>query len=57
MNCPYPNYDFCLWRGEDKEFFFSFSYQDENGTKIPMVLDGCTFCDDAGAEVFQAGYR
>lgn len=43
MNCPYPSYDFCLWRGEDKEFFFSFSYEDENGAKLPMELDGCTF--------------
>lgn len=43
MNCPYPTYDFCLWRGEDKELFFAFSYTDENGTRQPMMLDGCRF--------------
>ena len=42
MNCPYPTYDFCLWRGEDKELFFAFSYED-GGAKVPMMLDGCTF--------------
>lgn len=42
MNCPYPTYDFCLWRGEDKELFFAFSY-DDGGQKLPMIMDGCSF--------------
>lgn len=43
MNCPYPTYDFCLWRGEDKELFFAFSYTDNDGNRQPMVLDGSRF--------------
>ena len=41
--CPYPTYDFCLWRGEDKELFFAFSYTQDDGAKLPMELDGCRF--------------
>ena len=41
--CPYPSYDFCLWRGEDKELFFAFSYTQEDGAKLSMELDGCRF--------------
>ena len=37
------NYDFCIYRGEDREFFFSFSYLDENDTKKPLILDDYTF--------------
>ena len=43
MNCPYPTYDFCLWRGEDKELFFAFSYTDNDGNRQPMALDGSRF--------------
>ena len=43
MNCSYPIYDFCLWCGEDKELFLTFSYIDSEGTRQPMVLDNCRF--------------
>lgn len=42
-SCSYPTYDFCVWRGEDKEYFFSFKYTDIDGTKTPLVLDGLDF--------------
>ena len=43
MLCSYPKYDFCLYKGEDKELFFTFSYKNDDGTTVPMKLDGCTF--------------
>jgi hypothetical protein len=43
MLCSYPKYDFCLYKGEDKELFFTFSYQSDDGSTVPMKLDGCTF--------------
>ena len=44
MSCnTVPSYDFCIYRGEDREFFFSFSYIDENGVKQPLVLDTYEF--------------
>lgn len=43
MLCNYPKYDFCLYKGEDKELFFTFSYQSDDGGTIPMKLDGCSF--------------
>lgn len=48
MTCSYPTYDFCIWRGEDKEFIFSFSYKDGEGSKIPLVLDEYTFSMTVG---------
>ena len=48
MTCSYPTYDFCIWRGEDKEFFFSFSYKDSEGDKTPLVLDEYTFSMTVG---------
>jgi hypothetical protein len=32
-----------LWRGEDKELFFSFSYTEQDGTTTSMKLDNCRF--------------
>lgn len=44
MSCStIPSYDFCIYRGEDREFFFSFSYLDENNQKEPLILDGYEF--------------
>jgi hypothetical protein len=43
VSCSYPIYDFCLWRGEDKELFFSFSYTEQDGTTTSMKLDNCRF--------------
>ena len=43
VNCSYPIYDFCLWCGEDKEIFLTFSHTDSEGNRQPMVLDNCRF--------------
>lgn len=47
-SCSYPTYDFCIWRGEDKEFFFSFSNIDSTGTKAPLDLEGFDFSMTVG---------
>lgn len=41
--CGYPTYDFCVWRGEDKELFLAFSIMEKDGTRHPAELDNCKF--------------
>lgn len=48
--CPYQSYDFCLYRGEDKDIFFSFSYVDTDGSKTPLELNGHSFFLTVGKE-------
>lgn len=47
-SCSYPTYDFCVWRGEDKEIFFSFKYTDDSNAKTPLILDRLDFSMTVG---------